>query len=177
MYEMILNEQEIEKSKQALAEQGDFNLMDAFQMLDDRNLGWVSAPQILAFLYENGVYAHKDDVYHFVRRFDRDNDSRLQYSDFCEAFTPKDTYYAHNLNNRKPKYLHKKEVPKRNYFCPDTRDKLFQCFKRHFEIDEKIEVAKKRLTRRPTFNIHDAFACVDSFKRGELNSADLKRLM
>ena len=41
---MILNEQEIEKSKQALAEQGDFNLMDAFQMLDDRNLGWISAP-------------------------------------------------------------------------------------------------------------------------------------
>lgn len=44
MYEMILNEQDIEKSKQALAEQGDFNLMDAFQMLDDRNLGWISAP-------------------------------------------------------------------------------------------------------------------------------------
>lgn len=90
--------------------------MDAFQMLDDRNLGWVSAPQILAFLFENGVYAHKDDVYHFVRRFDRDNDSRLQYSDFCEAFTPKDSYYQHQIQNRKARYIHNKDVPKKLYF-------------------------------------------------------------
>ena len=52
LYEMILNEAEIEAAKQKVAEQGDFNLMDAFQMFDDRNLGWISAPQILAFLFE-----------------------------------------------------------------------------------------------------------------------------
>jgi hypothetical protein len=34
----------MEKQKQSLAEQSDFNLMDGFSMLDDRNLGWVSAP-------------------------------------------------------------------------------------------------------------------------------------
>merc|ERR1711935_414086 len=44
LYEMILNEKELEEAKQKLAEQGDFNMMDAFQMLDEKNLGWVSAP-------------------------------------------------------------------------------------------------------------------------------------
>ena len=44
MYEMISYEQEIEKAKEKLAEQGDFNLMDAFQMFDSRNLGWITAP-------------------------------------------------------------------------------------------------------------------------------------
>ena len=146
-------------------------------MIDEKSLGWFSAPQILTFLIENDVYCHKDDVYTFTRRFDRDNDSKILFSDFCEAFTPKDTYYAHQLNNRRAKYLHKSEIPKKNYFCEPTRDIFFQCFKRHFEIDEKIEVAKKRLTRRPSFNIHDAFACVDNLRRGELNSSDLKRLM
>ena len=116
-FEMICNEKELEEAKRNLAEQGDFNLMDAFQMIDEKSLGWISAPQILTFLIENDVYCHKDDVYTFTRRFDRDHDSKILFSDFCEAFTPKDTYYAHNLNNRKPKYLHKKEIPKKNYFC------------------------------------------------------------
>lgn len=44
LYEMITNENDIEVAKQKLAEQGDFNLMDAFQMFDERNLGWISAP-------------------------------------------------------------------------------------------------------------------------------------
>jgi hypothetical protein len=61
-------------------------------------------------------------VYNFTRRFDRDNDSKLLYSDFCEAMTPKDTYYAHSLQQRKPKYIHCKEVPKKFYFADQTRD-------------------------------------------------------
>ena len=146
-------------------------------MIDEKSLGWVSAPQILMFLMEQGCYAHKDDVYSFTRRFDRDNDSRLLYSDFCEAITPKDSYYAHALGQRKYKYIHAKEVPKKNYFTAETREAFFQVFKCHFETDEKIEVFKKRLTRKVTFNIHDAFACVDTYKQGRLTKDDLKRLM
>jgi len=41
---MIINEKELEEIKQTLAEQTDFNLMDAFQMIDEKSLGWVSAP-------------------------------------------------------------------------------------------------------------------------------------
>ena len=177
MYEMIVNEQEIEAAKQSLAEQGDFNLMDAFQMIDDRNLGWVSAPQLLAYLYELGVFAHKDDVYNFTRRFDRDNDSRLMYSDFCEAITPKDSYYVHQLNNRKARYIHMKELPKKAYFTEQTRALFFTVFKTHFHAEQKIEVAKKRATRRPTFNIHDAFAACDVYRQGHLTRDDLKRVM
>lgn len=133
-------------------------------MLDEKNLGWVSAPQLLKFLVESGVFAHKDDVYSFTRRYDRDNDSKLLYSDFCEAFTSKDTFYAHSLNNRKPAYLHAKEVPKRNYFADDTRDAFFQAFKTQFHEEQMIEVDKKRCTRRPSFNIHDAFATCDTYR-------------
>lgn len=97
VFDMIQQEMFLELMKQKLVEEADFNLMDAFQMLDDKNLGWVSAPQVLTFLIQMGQFAHKDDVYSFTRRFDRDNDSRLLYSDFCEAFTPKDSYYAHAL--------------------------------------------------------------------------------
>ena len=95
LYEIILDEKEIEAAKMKLAECSDFNLMDAFSMVDDKSLGWASATQLYKCLITNGVFVHKDDVYNFTRRFDRDNDSKLLYSDFCEAITPKDSYYAH----------------------------------------------------------------------------------
>lgn len=123
-FDMIENEKYLEMQKQKLVEQADFNLMDAFQMIDEKSLGWVSAPQVLTFLIEQGCFCHKDDVYSFTRRFDRDNDSKLLYSDFCEAITPKDGYYAHALNQRKYKYIHCKEIPKRNYFTAETREQF-----------------------------------------------------
>lgn len=146
-------------------------------MIDEKNLGWVSAPQILRFLFESGVYAHKDDVNNFTRRFDRDNDARILYSDFCEAFTPKDSYYQHLLTSRQAKYLHEKDLRKKSYFTQQTRDYYYQVFKTHFHTDQKIELAKKKCVRRPTFNIHDAFATIDIFKQGKLNKEDLKRFL
>jgi hypothetical protein len=38
-------------------------------------------------------------------------------------------------------------------------------------------MAKKKCVRRPTFNIHDAFATIDIFKQGKLNKEDLKRFL
>lgn len=72
-----------------------------------------------------GVFAHKDDVYTFVRRFDRDHDSKLLYSDYCDFMTPKDSYYKHALTGRTPKYIHCKEVPRKNYFTDQSRDLFF----------------------------------------------------
>ena len=113
---------------------------------------------------DHEVFAHKDDVYNYVRRFDRDMDSKILYSDFCESFTPKDPYYAHAVNQRKPKYIHVKEVPKKYYFSDDTRDYFFQLFKTHFQTEEKVELAKKKVSRSHTFTVHDAFSALDTYK-------------
>ena len=96
-------------------------MQDAFSMMDQMDLGWTSAPLILDFLMDNGVHAHRDDVYNFTRRFDRDNDSKLLFEDFCDAFIPKDEVHVHILNSRKPKYVHDNSIPKQNYFSDQSR--------------------------------------------------------
>ena len=105
-----------------LAEHDDFNLMDAFQMIDAKSLGWVSGPQVLTFLIESGVFVHKYDIYSWCRRFDRDNDSKILYLDFCEAITPKNSYYSHALSFRQAKWLHVKVIPKLSFFTEKSRD-------------------------------------------------------
>ena len=69
-------------------------------MLDKHGMGFLTGPQLQENLAAYGLFAHKQDVYLFVRRFDRDADGRIVYSDLCDAFTPMQAELAHNLNHR-----------------------------------------------------------------------------
>lgn len=44
--DLINHEREMEEARVRLALQGDFNLMDAFQMLDVKKRGWLTAPDL-----------------------------------------------------------------------------------------------------------------------------------
>ena len=84
----------------------DFNLMDVFQMIDVNGKGWVSGAELAEAITDLGVFVNRDDVYLFVRRYDKDSDGRLLYSDFCDAFTPRTGSHGQVLNSRKAYYLH-----------------------------------------------------------------------
>jgi Ca2+-binding EF-hand superfamily protein len=89
--EQLKLEKEIEDAKVSLSAQPDFNLLDAFQMLDITAKGWLTVPELYDALQELGHHTHKQLVFMFIRHFDRDSDGKLLYSDFCDAFTPKAT--------------------------------------------------------------------------------------
>ena len=115
-------------------------------------------------------------MYAFVRRYDIDSDGRLLYSDFCDAFTPKDPFYANELAQRHGQYLHSGQSHF-TYFCQDTRMFFFDCFKVHFENELNIDASRNRLTRRPKFNLRNAFSYLDCFDHGFLTRDSLKRIL
>ena len=119
--EQISLEKELEDAKIRLCSYPDYNLMDAFQMVDKHSKGWITAPELVDTLSEIGLYAHREDVYLFVRRYDKDSDGRMLYSDFCDAFTPKNAVHASTLNSRKAYYLHGR-YHKFEYFTREVRD-------------------------------------------------------
>ncbi len=119
--ETIRLETELENAKIKLARESDFNLMDGFQMIDRGGRGWVTSLELIDSLRDIGMYADRDSVYLFTRRYDRDSDGRLLYSDFCEAFTPKDSYYSTSLTSRSAYYIHR-GVDKKDFFTRITRD-------------------------------------------------------
>ncbi len=71
-------------------------------MLDPNNKGWLTGPDVLNSFELLGVQAKKDEVYLFLMRYDRDSDGRILYSDFCEAFSPRDYNSAALLSRRAP---------------------------------------------------------------------------
>lgn len=173
--DILQHEKELEDAKICLAQCPDFNLMDGFQMIDLNSKGWVTAPQLQESLQQHGLFSHKDDIYTFVRRYDQDSDGRFVYSDFCDAFTPRDHYFANLLGFRNAEYIHRMEL-KLNYFTPETREMFMRCFRVHFEIEESVELIKQRLTRRPKFSARNSFDTLDLDGHGFITLEGLKRI-
>ena len=169
-------EKELDEAKFRLANQQDFNLMDAFQMVDKHSKGWVTGPEIHESLNELGSYPHKDDVYLFVRRYDKDSDGRMLYSDFCDAFCPQDPLTAGALQKR-PAYHLQHGYCRTHYFLRETRDLFLNTFRTHFAVEEAAELLRKRLSRRPNFSVHDAFQTVDKDGNGYLTRNEFGRIL
>mmetsp|Transcript_17469 Transcript_17469/g.23577 ORF Transcript_17469/g.23577 Transcript_17469/m.23577 type:complete len:191 (-) Transcript_17469:110-682(-) len=145
-------------------------------MIDKYSKGWVTAPEILEALSDLGSYPHKDDVFLFVRRYDKDGDGRILYSDFCDAFTPSDDGMALALQ-RRPAHHIQHGYCRTHFFLTETRNLFLSSFRSHFTIEESAELLRKRLARRPQFNIHEAFLAIDRDSNGYLSRTELRRIL
>lgn len=174
--EYIRLELELDEAKCRLAQQADFNLTDAFHMLDKFNKGSVTAAEILEALGDLGSFPHKDDVYLLVRRYDRDGDGRILYSDFCDAFTPTCESVARDLL-RRPAFHVQHGYCRTHFFGHETRGMLLSAFRTHFSVEEQAEQLRQRLQRRPGFRAHDCFQALDWNSNGYLCVDEIRRVM
>ena len=92
--EYINVERELENAKISLTQTPDFNVFDAFRIFDMDSRGWISLTDLKIGLNEIGVYPDHEELALFFKRYDRDMDNRLRFSEFSDAFTPIDNYYA-----------------------------------------------------------------------------------
>ena len=93
--EQLLLERELERAKIDLIQScSDFNLYDAFKILDKDTKGWIQAYEIRDALVSRHVLdlptTTMEDVELFMKRYDRNEDRRVKFSEFCAAFTPMD---------------------------------------------------------------------------------------
>jgi Ca2+-binding EF-hand superfamily protein len=166
--EQISLEKELEEAKIRLASNSDFNLMDAFQQVDKQGRGGVSGAELVDNLSDLGMYANRDDMYLFIRRYDTNSDGKMTYSEFCNAFTPKSGHHSSLLNGRRAHYMHQSGLDRRDFFLRDTRDLFLKTWRVHLNVENTAEMLRKRLGRRPRFSAYDAFAAVDSDNNGYL---------
>lgn len=102
----VAMDREVEKLKQDLVSSClDFNLFDAFRLLDKSNKRFVRISDMLAVLQD--VLWLKDitssDIEVFFRRFDLDGDLKsLNFSELSSAFTPSDDFTSRMLEGRSP---------------------------------------------------------------------------
>jgi Ca2+-binding EF-hand superfamily protein len=173
----ILIEQQLERAKIDLASKPDFNLMDSFRMFDIDGKGWISLVELKNGLADLGIYCTNDEAALFFKRYDRDVDGRLRYSDFCEAFSPRDGHYSSVLEQRTPFYVNAPRYQRDEFFTKDTRIQIRETLRCHLACESASELLRQRLYQRPYFSIYEAFKTCDFHENGFVSADELRLLL
>eukprot|EP01015_Nassula_variabilis_P019641 TRINITY_DN3334_c0_g1_i4.p1 TRINITY_DN3334_c0_g1~~TRINITY_DN3334_c0_g1_i4.p1 ORF type:complete len:605 (-),score=135.08 TRINITY_DN3334_c0_g1_i4:148-1962(-) len=174
--QLVTYDREVELIRQDLALRPDFNLLDGFRVLDREGRGSVSAGEIELALNELSIFPTKDELYLFTRKYDTDNDGRLRYSDFAEAFTPFQSEYQQLLTSRAPKGVEGLDDPI-DVFSLETRRVFIRAFRSLIENEVRCEQVRQELNKSPFFSIHEAFKVIDSDRDGIILPFELRNFL
>ena len=152
-YQIKLDSQ-LNRVKVDLSRQIDFNLIDAFKIFDVDKKGWVNGNDLLTGLTQKiGVLVTHEDLYHFMKRFDRFDTGRLKYSDFCDAFIPIDPVNSNKLCSRKSIL----KTVRENFFDTETLDLFRLCWISIFANELEFEQMRSSLRKNHHFNPYSCF--------------------
>ena len=120
--EIVFQEREVESAKIELALKSDFNLLDAFRMIDVRNMGCFTAHDLMEGLSRNLGFGDfsSDDIYMFFKRMDKLGNGRLNFNDLSNAVLPFSREYAALVTDR-PDYYCNRGTDFTRFFALDTR--------------------------------------------------------
>ena len=104
--EQLELEKRLERVKIDLTLRTDFNLIDAFRIFDSEGKGWITPQEVKESLSLFGVFASIDDLNLYFSRYDKDEDGKLRYSEFCDSFLPTDAFHASLLAKKAPLHMY-----------------------------------------------------------------------
>lgn len=138
----------------------DFNAEDAFRIFDRKGRGFISKLEFELAVNDIGIFPTRDELHLFFKRYDRDNDGLLKFSDFAELVTPNSPEYASLSRSRVPNYLDPSEGL--TGFSLETRLLYKKLLNKIFQSEIEAEYIRQKLSRRPLFSLYDAFLAVDN---------------
>lgn len=148
----------------------DFNLIDAFGILDEDGKGNLNPQELHVALRKLDVAATQEDCYLLFLRFNRDMDGLLKYSEFTGAFMPVDQHYARQLGSKRLQYCH---PPSRTSFQYETMKHYCEVWLQMIKCEQQAEQIKEKLASRPCFDIDQAFRSCDQTFTGSISYTDV----
>jgi Ca2+-binding EF-hand superfamily protein len=79
----------------------DFNIEDAFRIFDVDEKGYIGFREIEEAYNLFSLYPKKEELELLLKKYDKDQDGKLNYLEFTNCLKPKDKNYASLLLNRK----------------------------------------------------------------------------
>ena len=174
-FQQINLERDLNAAKKDVALCSDFNLLDAFQMFDINDIGYVGEYDMEDTLVELGIRPTREELLLLFKHYSMLNNRRLSYSEFSKLVTPKELEYSRILSNRTAFNVGRAE--RRRVFGADTLYKLTKVMRLHLESEIVAESLRKRLARRPSFSMHEAFQAVDKDRNGYITFGEFQGML
>lgn len=173
--EIVFAEREVESAKIELALKSDFNLADCFRMFDVKSSGLVTEHDFADALSGNLNFHDfsADDVFLLFRRYDRQAQGFLTFTDFSKAVLPFSREYA-NLITDRSEYYSRRTYDYSTYFNKDTRAELGAFWSVLIRTERAMEALRMRLAHKRHIALPDMFAVCARSRPGMVLSGDLR---
>ncbi len=158
---------EVEMKRQRLvAECEDFNTIDAFRYIDKAGQGEIQCHILLnSLLEEIGIECEEDNLILFFQKFDNSEQQVIKYSDFCDAFAPKDDQYLKEIALRVPRNL-QLQMSYEEMFSLETREIYRDVWLEHIFCERQTEILRQNLLKNPFFDLQKSFKQIDDRNQG-----------
>lgn len=152
-------------------------MFDAFRIFDINSFGYITLSDLKSGLNDIGIFPSYEELELFVKRYDKNYDNKLRFTEFCDAFTPIDNYYASLLNKRTSNNVRGRLYQRDDCFINQTKLEFKNAWRTHLKVESYSESLRQRLNKRPGFNIYDAFSSCDLNEDGAITKEELRRLI
>mmetsp|Transcript_23468 Transcript_23468/g.17935 ORF Transcript_23468/g.17935 Transcript_23468/m.17935 type:complete len:155 (+) Transcript_23468:470-934(+) len=112
-----------------------------------------------------------------MKRYDKDEDGRIKYSEFCDAFLPIDSFHASLLAKKAPLHMYHVQLSRDKIFYPETREMFQVAWKVHLRNEGEAEKIRFQLNARREFSPHQCFQAVDTKADGLIDKEEIKELL
>lgn len=154
-------EKRLEKAKEELVPQPDFNLMEGFGFFDCDKKGYITLSEFYDGMKSLGILGNYSDISLLFRRMDDDKDGRVRYSDYYVAIAPKKTEYERIIMGRPP-YSSSQLMG----FGSMTKILYREVLNLLVEQEQACEMTRQRLRKDLDFDPYDAFSALDLQGKG-----------
>mgnify|MGYP000850438235 CR=1 FL=1 len=144
----------VEITRLVLAEKKDFDLHNAFCHIDKLSKGYINVEDIVEFLEEVDIVAQDAQIRYFFYLYDSDDDFKLSFSDFKNAFLPTtDRRLRENAANR--------TVGTNQSLSYAASWALARVFEKEIQAFSNLESKREILITQRDWEIKAAFNCLD----------------
>ncbi len=79
------------------------------------------------------------DILLYFSRYDKDEDGKLRYSEFCDGFLPTDSFHASLLAKKAPLHMYHMELQREKIFYNETKELFIKCWTTHLLNEGEAE--------------------------------------
>lgn len=178
MKEIIFQERETESAKIELSLKSDFNILDAFRMIDFRNIGAFTPSDMIEYLDRHLGFTEfsTDDIFLFFKKVDKTGRQKINLSEFSNAYLPFSREYSSLVSDR-PDYYSSRGADFSRFFNTDTRRDMKAVWTMIFKAERAMEAIRYRLSKRIYYNSRQAHDFCARNQAGIVTSHDLRELL
>lgn len=157
-------DKQLEGLQKELCLMHDFTLVEAFKLFDDNCNGFITTWDLEKSMKMLELSPTSEEVFLIFRRYDKDCDGKLNFSEFCQFVCTRERNYVNLLASR----------PERS-FSDQTFGALIGVLQCHIRIESLAEGFRRDFLKKN--DLYRAFGVIDKDQDGLISMDELKRFM